>query len=680
MDDLPVLLDRIMKTQENQKLTSVRPRLSQLVQFLAHAAQLKDYIVLTQHAKDPQAHNGQAPAVLPRTVADLLAEAVGLDRAHIKAWWASLKDIVWDDEYIQDILQISPAHLQLKPNSAFIKTYDDASHVAHSFFPPTSRCIQPDCRLKPLLKKSEITRVVFFTRANGPLPAHNIHTYCHVCNTNYHHNYYVSEHRFIERCQIESWDNMMLNGWTSATNCAENFNRDHAKSASTFAKLGDTIWPCTFVVEHAHVWDAFVYRALLEDAFEQGVSLELPHGGEQRDRFKAAMNARSTRLQVYGLPTVLHKCNKCVRYFDQRESGGGIQKVSCVVMDGVTIGHPCCGVPNCKKPLEKQNDHFCTDHTSESDICSVTTCRLPIVPGTRTCSTPEHQAVEAEYKEVGKGRRSLKERLKRAREALAFEQTLPPTVVNDMQSHEGEEHNNVEDIDDFDCVLHPPSLPGGDITASHVNGTTPSPVTSRVSGPATTAASPGSGNPPKKIRARFGRKRTHNEQFLVAPCGVVMGRATFYNSEAVSSAAEFVKRVYENTGVPPPDHVIFDNNCHVVPHVRGDPFFENIGLTVDVFHFKSKHRISDHACQETCNPAAYPELMNDDGTWFFNSSACEQFNSWVVGYVSMCREMTAEKFNFFLDEMCMRRNRDTIAELEEKGYAPRFWHDGEVPL
>lgn len=34
------------------------------------------------------------------------------------------------------------------------------------------------------------------------------------------------------------------------------------------------------------------------------------------------------------------------------------------------------------------------------------------------------------------------------------------------------------------------------------------------------------------VRARFGRKRTHNEELCVASCGVILGRATFYGSEA----------------------------------------------------------------------------------------------------------------------------------------------------
>ena len=40
-----------------------------------------------------------------------------------------------------------------------------------------------------------------------------------------------------------------------------------------------------------------------------------------------------------------------------------------------------------------------------------------------------------------------------------------------------------------------------------------------------------------RCRAQFGRKRTHNEQILVCPCGFIVSRATFFNAEAISSLA-----------------------------------------------------------------------------------------------------------------------------------------------
>jgi hypothetical protein len=39
----------------------------------------------------------------------------------------------------------------------------------------------------------------------------------------------------------------------------------------------------------------------------------------------------------------------------------------------------------------------------------------------------------------------------------------------------------------------------------------------------------------KQLKAQFGRKRTHNEQVLVTPCGIILPCETFYGAEAISS-------------------------------------------------------------------------------------------------------------------------------------------------
>ena len=93
---------------------------------------------------------------------------------------------------------------------------------------------------------------------------------------------------------------------------------------------------------------------------------------------------------------------------------------------------------------------------------------------------------------------------------------------------------------------------------------------------------------------------------------------------------------------------------------------------MDVFHFKSKHKETDEFCQKWCNPAGYPELIRDDGGWYFNSSVAEQTNSWIGKYQSICREMRSDRYNFFLDEMIMRRNSHTVAKLQGKEMS-NYW-------
>ena len=116
-----------------------------------------------------------------------------------------------------------------------------------------------------------------------------------------------------------------------------------------------------------------------------------------------------------------------------------------------------------------------------------------------------------------------------------------------------------------------------------------------------------------------------------------------------------------------PDHIFFDNNCTLAKAVKNDLFFCDIGLTVDVFHFKSKHSEKDVFCQKNCNPSAYPELISDDGMgWYFNSSIAEQTNVWLGAYHSICWEMLVDKYNFFLDEMIMHKNWMTLEKLSRE--------------
>lgn len=95
---------------------------------------------------------------------------------------------------------------------------------------------------------------------------------------------------------------------------------------------------------------------------------------------------------------------------------------------------------------------------------------------------------------------------------------------------------------------------------------------------------------------------------------------------------------------------------------------------MDVFHFKCKHSTTDKFCQENCNPRSFPELVRNDDGWFFNSSIAEQTNVWLGGFHSICRELHVFKFNFFLDEMIMRRNSMTLTKLQADGLRPMYWN------
>lgn len=146
-------------------------------------------------------------------------------------------------------------------------------------------------------------------------------------------------------------------------------------------------------------------------------------------------------------------------------------------MDGVTVGHLCCSITDCTEPLRRQTDHFCPRHTeSEGDICRVRDCTLPQDVGFYTCVTPEHRALEKAFADRKKIGRKLNKK-------------------GHTRSHAIRERQQEGDLD--------PDL----ITKTH------------------------------KIKARFTRRWTHNEQLIVRPCGIVVARATMFGSENPSSVA-----------------------------------------------------------------------------------------------------------------------------------------------
>lgn len=129
---------------------------------------------------------------------------------------------------------------------------------------------------------------------------------------------------------------------------------------------------------------------------------------------------------------------------------------------------------------------------------------------------PEHQDVERIYVLRGQSHVQLQEKLRRQRvthpdDGIAKEVEIGELIDDDVEEEEFE-------VDEQDMNL--------------VHG-----VTDGVSDPRG-ASPPQTGGPTKKrISAQFGRRRTHNEQILVAPCGMIIARETFYGAEAIATCA-----------------------------------------------------------------------------------------------------------------------------------------------
>ncbi|KAF8168554.1 hypothetical protein B0H34DRAFT_779819 [Crassisporium funariophilum] len=498
-----------------------------------------------------------APDALPPTIVQFLSDSVGIAESAVETCWDLLKDDIW---------QLPETPLTEQEETAFRNYGWKCGLTLLTLYPPSHHCTNKDCpHTKPLKKEDGV--VPAWATYYGGLPQY----------------VQVGKHQFVEQRVIKMWISMMLVGWFSATNCACAYDMALSHGARR--------WQFGVLLQTEHVWDAFVVWTLLVDHDKSNVCLEVPHTGLQKDRFTEKMAARNKHVILHGQDEVPHYCNKCMRVIKQED--GSLAKCQVVVSDGLTLGHPSCGVFCCTNPLANNRLQFCPIHDELHHICAITGCNSPVVPGTKSCLNDNHQKMERLHYEKGKAAFTHKERLQQQHvlhpnNSMADSaDTNPDAVPNDL-----EENLEWFEVKDGEVHIQTAKNPGSvgvaeDNKEEEVCEARKSPT----------------GN--KKIKCQFGRRRTHNEQTLVCPCGVIVARATFFGAEAVSNVLLFVKNMFS-----------YDTNCNAKQQVmaRGDPFFEQIGMCGDVWHFLNKHQVTHVFCQEHCNPANYPELMGPDGT------------------------------------------------------------------
>ncbi|KAJ3500906.1 hypothetical protein NMY22_g19105 [Coprinellus aureogranulatus] len=601
------------------------------------------------------------PGFLPPSINLFLGKSLGASEDEVDDLWNQLKDEVWnaeptpltDDDYVQ------------------YRTYGwPLGITALTLYPPNLCCTNPDCTAK---------RVPVFTKT-GVEPAYAVVTYCPECNTSYHHDYSVrdgvrryyeempkhievAKHYFVETVLVRLWIVQLLMGWYSFSNAAASHDEGMNFHPERYDKV---FWELSGRLRQEHVSDGFVIVSLLDDAVRRGYVLEVPHGGDQSNRYTAAMEARNEWIVLNGQPdAVRHACNKCMRVYETED--GTHRAVQSIVTDGLSIGRPCCATFRCPKPLQNNRHRFCADHFDQHYICAVEGCERPVrtaqtthLDGTvkekqmKTCDNPVHADIEKRKSERSTGSFLLRTRLQHAN---ISGQAASQDVEEEVETYELDEHGNV--------ILEVHQNPGSIGTSEFDED--PDCPSKKAEG----------GN--TKFKAKLNRIRTHNEQTAVRPCGVCLGRVTMYGAEAVSNILVMLKKIFSVPGARKPQHVFYDSNCDAHRQSRKDPWFNpphktdddpGVGMCVDVWHFKNKHKVSHEYCQKNCNPAQYPELMDDDGSWFFNTSIAEQINAWLGGFHSICREMLPARYEFFLDEMMRLHNIRVIRRLAEAGHYP----------
>ncbi|KAJ7716995.1 hypothetical protein B0H16DRAFT_1612272 [Mycena metata] len=552
---------------------------------------------------------------LPAHAVDFLAASLELPKPIIILCWAAFGDLV--------ATASTPGEID---SGAF------GVGNGETLEPPT-HCTTDGCHNALLTKRREYAATLFTLR-RGILPITIVSLYCHHCQSTYHHNYKVAN-ASNPHAQREYYGGVPDRIMVSMHHVVERelanlwevqmvFSHASAEAASRIynSALRTQTAESEPLLQPSTVWDSFFLHALLRDLSKRDLTLSVPHNGFNTDRLNTALEMRNTWMVGTGQELWAHACTGC-----QKIVGHG--RISACVTDGVTVGHACCGVHDCQVPLTSQQAWFCPSHNNLRFICAVTGCNKTCDTGWRTCSDPSHRAFEENRRAQGKAMFML-----RARQARLSGQPEPVAPVSNMDYLD---HGPPEDNDDSE-------------------GSAPGPV---------------------KVRGRLSRRWTHNEQLMVRCCGIIISRATFFGSEAITSVKDFIHVSFPDhfPGSLPP-YLFFDNNCLLLRHLTasGNPRdlrLAVVGFPVDVFHAGRKHKETDTFCTMNCSPVTFPELVDGD-TWVFNSSAAEQANRWFGRFQPIVKEMPVLRYNFFLDEMIRMRNEWLVGNLRAEGKKPHL--------
>lgn len=379
--------------------------------------------------------------------------------------------------------------------------------------------------------------------------------------------------------------------------------------------------------------------SLLRRCERRGHVLHVKASGKNADRLLPAMARELHYIANNGSLFRDHFCSFCVRAVPVEDEEGkpAIKIIRAVVTDGLTIGHWRCtassaqlqalahraGAPPpdgpCLNPLPKVTARFCAEHeVSLKGWCFAQPCIALAEPGSKTCQQESHRQAWASFQANKKKNFSLKSMLNRPGSNLPSD----PSVHL---------HPDTAELVDFDAIHQ-----ADEADRAH-------------------EAARDGGEAKPKDSSSLTRSRTHNDQVAVGACGIVLCRRTFYNAEAPSAVRDFLVEAFPD-GLP--EVIFYDNACNLVRVIHnGDKSavpFENTVIPVDPFHHRS-HKESDEFCQMYTDPKKFPDLQ-ENGSWIFNASAGELSNIWYGGFASMCRNMEATRYEFFLEEMVEWRN------------------------
>lgn len=280
------------------------------------------------------------------------------------------------------------------------------------------------------------------------------------------------------------------------------------------------------------VWDAFVIVSLLDHHQAQGGKLQVPHDGDQKYHYTAAMCACTERIVIHGQEELLHACYGCMRIFASPD--GTLQSTEVIVTDGITVGRPCCAIPRCKNPLVTNHCRYCLEHQNLECLCAMEGCSRAVTSDPKTgkpwkaCNDPVHAKMEAANTKSSCSGKSKTQRNKIAKLNDAMDSSVHD-IANEVESiplQDGDEWYEHE------IATGAVRLVQASVTTSMgVSDLAPNEPSDHVNSPPACSGK----DAPVKLKAVFRQQRTNNEQLIVRPCGIISGQGTMYHHEAVSN-------------------------------------------------------------------------------------------------------------------------------------------------
>jgi hypothetical protein len=297
-----------------------------------------------------------------------------------------------------------------------------------------------------------------------------------------------------------------------------------------------------------HVYDAFFLRALMKYHMSAGSPLVMSNSGtSQAERLRPLLITRNAIFQGPGQPDWDHCCNSCsIKIYSAQEHPNGeshdppifirlilsIGWIHSMVTDGVTLGHPCCAIHECKNPLESHRMRYCLAHSNKEAECSILSCSNPAQTGFKTCASPACRDLENHYDERKTAMFQLKRRLLFAKEPLdpGTTTSFHPPHITPTNFMVGQREANELLEDDSAPVESTEADYFSDDELQVLND-----VPATLSAASVPIQDFQHYPQPTKQRSQFGRRRTHNEQLCVGSCGIVIGRTTFFGSEGMEN-------------------------------------------------------------------------------------------------------------------------------------------------